>query len=138
MRVVLDTNIVVAGMRSPSGASAELLRRVRARRLIALSSVPLFTEYEAVATRQEHLVAAQASVSEIEAVLDVLALYVEPVEIHFLWRPWLSDPADDMVLEVAVNGRADALVTFNTGDFKGVREAFGIELATPREILRRS
>ena len=62
---------------------------------------------------------------------------VEPVEPHFLWRPRLGDPDDDMVLEAAVNGRAEAVVTFNARDFAGVVEEFGIELLTPVAILRR-
>lgn len=103
-----------------------------------LSSVPLFVEYEAVATRQDHLDAAQASRGDVTNVLDVLARFIEPVEIHYLWRPRLRDPADDMVLEVAVNGRADAIATFNRADFEGVRDQFGIEVLAPGDILRRA
>jgi predicted nucleic acid-binding protein len=66
-----------------------------------------------------------------------LAAIVEPVEPHYLWRPTLRDPDDDMVLEAAVNGRADAIVTFNARDFGGVAGEFGIELLTPAAILRR-
>ena len=60
-----------------------------------------------------------------------------PVKAHFLWRPQLRDPGDEMVLETAVNERADALVTFNVRDFGSVPERFGIELIVPREAIRR-
>ena len=103
-----------------------------------LSSVPLFMEYEAVATRPEHLESADATREDIETVLDVLALFVEPVEIHYLWRPRLRDPADDMVLEAAVNGRADAVVTFNRADFGSVPNEFGISVLSLRDVLRRA
>ena len=89
MRLVLDTDIVVAAMRSPAGGSAGLLRRIRAGRFRMLTSVPLFLEYEAVAMRPGHPEAAQASAADVRNLLDVLALLAEPVEIHYLWRPHL-------------------------------------------------
>ena len=101
-----------------------------------LASVPLFLEYEAVATRSQHLDAAGLSQADVTNVLDVLSGYVEPVEIHYLWRPRLRDLADDMVLEVAVNGRADAIVTFNGGDFGAVPKSFGVAVRAPTDILR--
>ncbi|WP_267428444.1 putative toxin-antitoxin system toxin component, PIN family [Methylobacterium sp. GC_Met_2] len=113
MRLVLDTNVIVAALRSPTGGSTALLRRVRAGEFRMLLSVPLLLEYEAVTLRPEHLQAAQIAASDVANVLDVLALFAEPVAIHYLWRPRLRDPADEMVLEAAVNGRADAIVTFN-------------------------
>lgn len=61
----------------------------------------------------------------------------EPVEIHFLWRPQLTDPGDEMVLETAINGRADAIVTFNVRDFRVVQSQFGIEILRPRDAIRR-
>lgn len=137
MRLVLDTDVFVAAMRSPSGASAELVRRVRLGRAVMLATVPLFVEYEAVATRPEHLAAAGASLGDILNVLDVLASVVEPVEPHFLWRPRLRDPDDEMVLEAAANGRADAIVTFNARDFGREAEGFGVGLLRPAPVLGR-
>jgi predicted nucleic acid-binding protein len=95
----------------------------------------LFLEYEAVLTRPEHL--AKAGLTEAEIVLDVFAAVAEPVEPHFLWRPRLRDADDHMVLEAAVNGRAEAIVTFNARDFAGAADEFGIALLTPNAILRR-
>ena len=137
MRLVLDTNIIVAALRSPSGGSAELVRRVRGGLHRMLTSVPLFLEYEAVVMCPEHLLAAQASVAEVTNLLDGLARLTDPVAIHYLWRSRLRDPADDMVLEAAVNGRADAIVTFNRVDFGVVPGSFGIDVAGPGDILKR-
>ncbi len=137
MRLVFDTNVFVAAMRSRSGASAELFRRVHARRLTMVASVPLFIEYEAVALRPEHLQAAGASARDIRMVLDALAPLVEPAVITYLWRPTLRDPDDHMVLEAAINGHADAIVTFNGADFGSAPSSLGIGLTVPKDILRR-
>jgi putative PIN family toxin of toxin-antitoxin system len=137
MRLVLDTDVVVAAMRSPKGGAAELLRRIRRGRATILASVPPFIEYEAVATRAEHIVDAGASRADVENFLDVLATLIEPVEPHFLWRARLRDANAEMVLEAAVNGRADAIVTFNARDYRPAVEQFGVELLTPGEALKR-
>jgi len=98
VKFVLDTNVVVAAVRSPKGASAEILRRALSRRLEVMCSVPLFLEYEAVLSRPEQLQAAGVTVRDIGNLLDMLAGVVQPVEIEFLWRPQLRDPADDLAL----------------------------------------
>jgi putative PIN family toxin of toxin-antitoxin system len=137
MRLVLDTDVIVAAMRSPAGGAAELLRRIRRGRATMLATVPLFIEYEAVTTRAEHGLDAGATRADVENFLDVLAALVEPVEPHFLWRPRLRDADDEMVLEAAVNGRADAIVTFNARDYRPAVDQFGIELLTPGAALQR-
>lgn len=101
-----------------------------------MASVPLFVEYEAVMSRPEHLKAAGAAVADVRNLLNVLAGVIEPVEIHFLWRPQLSDADDDMVLECAANGGARYLVTFNVVDFMGPAERFGIRPLTPGQMLK--
>ena len=135
MRVVLDTNIVVAALRSPTGASAELLRWARAGKLTALASVSLAMEYQAVCLREEHVRASRLSRKEVQTFLDAVISFVEPVDIWFLWRPQLRDPSDELVLEAAVNGRADAIVTFNQRDFEPAARLFGVEPWTPRQAL---
>jgi len=137
MRLVLDTNVLVTAIRSRRGAAAEVVKLIRRREATMVATVALFIEYEAVLTRPEHLAAAGITVAEAENILDVLASVAEPVEPHFLWRPRLRDADDDMVLEAAVNGQAEAIATFNARDFGGVAEEFGIELLTPSEILKR-
>ncbi len=135
MLVVLDTSTIVAGVRSPQGASAEILRRVLKGQLQAACSVPLFFEYEAVLTRPEHLLAAGAKIADIRNLLDALASVVLPVEVQFLWRPQLRDAADDMVLEAAVNAQAAVIVTFNVRDFVPQIHQFGIAVMTPGDFL---
>ncbi|MDE0406245.1 MAG: putative toxin-antitoxin system toxin component, PIN family [Alphaproteobacteria bacterium] len=136
MRYVLDTNILVAGLRSPAGASAALLEQALAGAFAPLLSVPLVLEYEATCCHPEHLAAAGLDEAEVRAVIDALCDVAETVTPHFLWRPVLRDAADEMVLEAAINGRADALVTFNRRHFAGA-DRFGIDLLGPANALRR-
>lgn len=100
------------------------------------ASVPLFLEYESVLLRPEIRRALRASEGQVAEFLDYLSGIVEPVRLSYLWRPQLPDPKDEMVLEAAVNGRADAIVTFNMRDF-GPSSRFGIEVLPPSEALRR-
>lgn len=136
MRLVLDTDVLVAAFRSDQGASRQLLLAALDRRIVMLVSVPLMLEYEAVLTRQEHLTAASITTDDVNTVLDALAVVIEPVRLSFLWRPRLKDAADEMVLETAVNGMADRLVTFNLKHLGEVASEFGIRAARPGEVLR--
>lgn len=137
MRLVLDTNVVVAALRSPSGASAALVEQALDRQFTLLLSVPLVLEYEATCNDPTQRIASGLSESEVGTVISALCAVAEPVEAWFLWRPQLRDPADEMVLEAAANGRADALVTFNARDFGEVPRTFGVEVLLPRHALRR-
>ena len=133
----MDTDAVVAAMRSPTGASAAIVRAVRQRQATLLLSVPLAMEYEAVCRRPEHRVEAGLSERQVEIFLDAIIALAEPVLTHFLWRPQLRDPNDEMVLEAAVNGRAEALVTFNVRDYGTAASQFGVEVLLPREAIAR-
>jgi putative PIN family toxin of toxin-antitoxin system len=137
MRAVLDTATVVAAIRSDAGASRRLLRAALERRrgFTSLVSVPLLIEYEAVLTRVEHLKSAGLSAADIGVLLDALAAVSVPVQLAYLWRPALRDANDDMVLEVAVNGRADAIITFNVRDFSLAAKQFGLSILLPGEAL---
>jgi putative PIN family toxin of toxin-antitoxin system len=136
MRFVLDTDVVVAAMRSPSGASAALLKALNARAITVLANVALFVEYEATCSRTEHLLASGLNMMDLRIFLDGLASQIEAVDVRYLWRPQLRDPADEMVLEAAINGQADAIVTFNVRDFGTVPATFGVQLLLPRDALR--
>ena len=140
MRIVLDTNVLVAAFRSDRGASRKLLESALDRKIQMLVSVPLMIEYEAVLTRPVHLDAAGLTAVEMNAVLDAVTAVAEPVPLRFLWRPQLKDPGDEMVLETAVNGIADRVVTFNLRHLKLAANKFGIVAeATPatwREIRK--
>lgn len=137
MRVVLDTDVVVAAMRSPSGASAALLQAALDGRIQLLANVALILEYEAVCKREEHLSAAGMDIAQAGVFVDALAALAEPVDSHFIWRPQLKDPSDEMVLEAAVNGRAQAIVTFNRRDFGTVPERFGLRVLLPRDAFKK-
>ena len=137
MRAILDTSVMVAAIRSDAGASRQLLVAGLEGRLTLAVSVPLMIEYQAVMTRLEHLTASRLSAEDVEALLDAVAAVAEPVRLAFLWRPAVPDPDDDMVLEAAVNGQADAIVTFNVRDFGNAAERFGTEVLAPGKALRR-
>jgi len=136
MRVVLDTDVLVAAFRSDQGASRQLLLAALDRRFVMLVSVPLMLEYEAVLTRQEHLTAAGITADDVNTVLDALAAVIEPVRLAFLWRPRLKDAADEMVLETAVNGTANRLVTFNLKHLGEAALEFGVRAMRPGEAWR--
>src|SRR6266567_1277020 len=125
MKIVLDTDVLIAAVRSKQGASRVWVRAVLSREATLLLSVPLALEYEAVLTRPEHLAASGASREDISAVLDELASVGKRVELMIRTRPMLPDPNDEMVLETAIIGRADAIVTFNDRDFRPVAARFG-------------
>lgn len=137
LRFVLDTNVVVAGLRSPTGISATLLDGALSRTFTLLLSVALALEYEAICCAPTQRRVSGLSEAEAETVISALCAVAEPVESRFLWRPQLRDPADEMVFETAVNGNADALVTFNRRDFGVASGRFGLAVLTPVQALRR-
>jgi len=136
VRLVLDTDVVVAAFRSEHGASRRLLLAALEREFVMLLSVPLMLEYEAVLKRPEHLSVAGLPADQVDGVLDALAAVAQPVRLAFHWRPTLKDPGDEMVLETAVNGRADSVVTFNVKHFVRGVERFGLHIAGPGEAWR--
>jgi putative PIN family toxin of toxin-antitoxin system len=136
LRVVLDTDVVIAALRSATGGSNAILRMVASGRVTALVIPALFLEYEAVLKRPEQRLAHGLNLEEIDRFLAALASACEAVEISFRWRPQLADPNDEMVLETAINGQADALVTHNVRHFEQAAQRFGLRVARPGEILK--
>ena len=135
VRMILDTDVIVAAIRSSAGASAEIVRRVLGGALQIEASVALVLEYEAVATREEHLRAGGVTEAEARTIIDAIAALARPVDIHFRWRPQLRDADDEMVLEAAINALDRTIITFNTRDFAGAAKRFGVVLATPAQYL---
>lgn len=132
-QLVLDTNVLIAALRSRRGASFKLLTHMGRNPALALNlSVPLVLEYEEVAKRPGN--APNLSAADIDAVIDYLCAVARLQEIFFLWRPHLKDPKDDLVLELAVTAQAD-IVTFNLKDFSGA-ETFGVRVLTPQALLQ--
>lgn len=133
IRVVMDTNVLVAALKSRDGASFELLRRLGSDAPFKpCLSVPLVLEYEMALKAR-----IGAEDERIEPILDYMCAVAEHQEIYFLWRPFLKGPSDEMVLEVAVGARAEVIVTHNIRDIRGVEERFGIRIATPGRFLVR-
>lgn len=104
--------------------------------MAALATPALFLEYEEVLMRPEQRASHGLRIRQVEGFLAALASAVEPVAVHIAWRPQLRDPADEMVLEAAINGRADAIVTFNVKDFIPAGR-FGISVVRPADLLNR-
>jgi putative PIN family toxin of toxin-antitoxin system len=134
-RAVLDTNILVAGLASQRGASFALIAKAITRRFELVASPALWLEYEAVLKRSEMFAPHGLSTSDVDDILNTLAGIVTPVQSHFLWRPQLRDPNDEMVLEAAVNGHAAYLVTLNVRDFMPVASRWNITLMAPGTFL---
>ncbi|MCX7011401.1 MAG: putative toxin-antitoxin system toxin component, PIN family [Candidatus Sumerlaeota bacterium] len=132
-RVVVDSNVLVAGLRSRRGASFRLLSLMGAGRFVTVVTVPLVVEYEMALGDREHGLPYDRE--EIRRFLDYFCAISDRRKVHFLWRPSLRDANDDMVLEAAVAGGCKRIVTFNTKDFAGV-ERFGIRAVPPGEFLR--
>jgi putative PIN family toxin of toxin-antitoxin system len=132
-RIVLDTNILVSALRSRSGASFRLLSLIDSGKYVPCVSVSLILEYEAATKKQAKTLG--LTHSDIDNILDYICLVAEHRKVYYLWRPTLKDPNDDMVLELAVSGKVEAIVTYNRGDFKGA-ERFGIRIISPRDFLK--
>jgi predicted nucleic acid-binding protein len=132
--VVLDTNVLVAGVRSRQGASFQVLSRVGTGAFDIAVSVPLVLEYEDALLR--HAADSGLSPTDVRDLIDYLCSVARPQDIFFLWRPLLRDPADDMVAEVAVAAGCEAIVTHNRRDFVGV-ERFNVHVLSPAEFLKK-
>jgi putative PIN family toxin of toxin-antitoxin system len=130
--VVLDTNVLISALKSATGASFSLIRLVRTGMLCPAVTAPLMFEYDDVASRPGLL--PHLSPSEIAGFLDWFASVSSHYKVHFLWRPLLRDPKDDMVLEAAAAASADYLVTYNTSDFDGA-SSLGVRVITPPQLL---
>ena len=131
-KIVIDTNVLVAALRSKRGASSLLLRLVGSGKFEINVSVPIVFEYEEVDKRTALEVG--IPVETVDALVDYLCTVAVHREIHFLWRPYLRDMDDDFVLELAVESQCDAIVTYNKRDFEGI-DRFGLRAITPKEFL---
>ena len=130
--IVIDTNVVVAAIRSRKGASSLLLRRTGQGKFDINLSVPLVFEYEEAGKRTAQELGIDES--NVDVIIDYLCSIAHHRKIHFLWRPYLRDLDDDFVLELAVEASCDGIVTYNKKDFEGI-ERFGLRTVTPKEFL---
>jgi putative PIN family toxin of toxin-antitoxin system len=130
MHVVIDTCVIVAGLRSPHGASRLWIEKALRQELITLISVPLVLQYEEVLLRPEILSLCGVTRDKAINLVDAFCRLGEAVDLTYAWRPLLRDPGDEMVLETAMLGRADTLLTFNVRDFAG-SERVGVRVEQP-------
>lgn len=131
-KIVIDTNVIVAAMRSRNGASNKLMTLVGTGKFIPCISIALVLEYEDVLSRKIH----NLIKNHIKEFLDYICLESEHTKIHFLWRPTLKGPSDDMLLELAIAANARYIVTYNVADFKAANK-FNVEIITPVNFLKR-
>jgi putative PIN family toxin of toxin-antitoxin system len=132
-QIVIDTNVIVAGLRSRRGSAFKLLILINTGQFDIHLSIPLVLEYTEVLLRE--LPNLYLSREEVDDLIDFYCAVGVQHEIFFLWRPFLRDPKDDMVLELAVKAGCESIITYNTRDFAGV-EQFGLSLLEPSEFLR--
>lgn len=132
-QIVIDTSVLLAGLRSSRGEAFRLLQLVGTGRFEINLSVPLVIEYESVLLRELPNLRVPRSV--VEDVLNFHCAVANRQQIFFLWRPFLRDPQDDMILVLAVKTGADTIVTYNQSDFVGVEETFQMRVMTPGEFL---
>jgi len=132
MKIVIDTNVLFTALKSRRGASYKLVSLLPTERFSIAISVPLIIECEDVLKREK--LPAYITEEDISDFIDFLCHIGDQQDIFFLWRPFLPDPSDDLVLEVAVAGGCDAIITFNKRHFKNV-EKFGLRILDPKEFL---
>jgi len=130
--IIMDTNVLFAGLYSSTGASHQILRLIDSAIIKPVMSTTLLFEYEDILKRKQIKLKIQDE--QIDIILDNLCALSKFQEIYFLWRPYLTDPKDDHVLEVAVASKTKTIITHNIKDFKGV-EKFGIRAIPPRKLL---
>ena len=135
VRIVFDTSSLITALRSSRGAAAEVLRLVLSGELTILMDYKIAAEYRDVALRPEHLAASRQTNRKILTLIEALEELAEPIHVSLKPRPLSSDPNDDMILDVAINGRADALVTQNAKHFTTPGKQYGIHVLSPVELL---
>ena len=133
IQIVIDTNVFISALRNDTGASFYLLSLVGKNEFESNLSVPLIMEYESVAHR--FLRETNLTVPDLNDILDYICSSSNKHKINYLWRPFLKDPKDDLVLELAVKARSQYIITFNKKDFKNTSQ-FGITAVTPWEFLK--
>jgi len=136
VHLVLDTSVLVAAFRSRHGAKSRLLEPLRQGRLLALATPTLLFEYESVLSRPEHRRIHALSDEELDAAIRGIAAMIGPVRVDIQWKPQLTDPEDELVLEDALNGSAQAIVTHNVRHFQLAAERFQLQVATPGVVIK--
>jgi putative PIN family toxin of toxin-antitoxin system len=137
LRVVIDTDVLVAAFLSPEGASRQLILDALDKKFALLLSTSLLLEYESVLRRPQHLARAAATEADVTEILDALAGICVPVVFDYNWRPTGAHADDELVIETAINGHADALATFNLKHMRDAGALFGFHAQRPGPLVRR-
>jgi putative PIN family toxin of toxin-antitoxin system len=137
MRVVIDIDVLLSAFISARGASRQLMLDALGGGFSLLASTSLLLEYESVLLRRQHLIRARASVADVTEILDGLAGICVPVMLDYRWRPTGADADDELVVETAINGHADAVATFNLRHMRDAAARFGFDAQRPGPLLRR-
>lgn len=132
---VFDSGVIVTAMAERSSASRQLLRRVADQKMVPLLSTPLLCDYEAALKMPEQRLAHGLSLDEVDAFLAGFASAAEPVDVTFLWRPQMKDPYDELILEAAVNGSAEIIVTHAVPKFAPIAALFDIAVLRPADYI---
>lgn len=133
-KIVIDTNVFISALKSKRGASFKLIFGTSRERFEQNISPTLIFEYESVAKRELSNIVLNDS--QIDSILDMICNWSIKCEIYFLWRPYLKDPKDDFILELAIESQSEYIITYNKNDFKGI-EKFGVKVLTPKEFLKK-
>ncbi len=139
-KIVIDTNVILSALFSNKGKSYKLMELLASKALADIKynvvSVPLVLEFEEVLLRPKNRTKYDNFThEEIRLIISDIVHISHKTKLHFLWRPFLKDSFDDKVLETAVNGQAQAIITYNTKDFAGVQKYFGIDILTPAQLF---
>jgi len=130
--IILDTNVLFAGLYSATGASYQILKLINDEKIRPVISTTLLFEYEDVLKREQSILT--LSHQQVDVILDNICALSDFQKIYFLWRPYLKDPKDDHILEVAVASKTKTILTHNLRDFRGV-EKFGVKAFSPGKFL---
>ena len=134
VKIIIDSNVILSGLKSKNGYSYKLLELIPKNIFEIAISVPLILEYELVLINNIKLL--ELNKNDVENFIDYICRVSKHTKIYYLWRPFLKDPYDDHLLEVAVASSSDYIITFNLKDFKGI-EKFGIKTLTPKEFIKK-
>ena len=137
MIVILDTNVLVSALRSQYGASYAVLQALDQDRFEIALTLPLYLEYRDVLGR-DSMVPPELTQNDVIDFCQGLAEMAHLHDVHYLWRPWVHDPKDDLVLEAALAASARQVVTHNVKDFvgKGIEDGLGVQIVTPASFLK--
>lgn len=136
-RIVVDTSVLISALIGETGPAREIIRRCLQGKAVPLMSTALFLEYESVSKRPKIKALCPLSEHEVTQLIAAFLSVCEWVQIHYLWRPNLPDEGDNFLIELAVAGNAETIVTNNLKDFRNAELKFsGLRIITPEQYLR--